>query len=163
MGDAQKSAVASFDRCWEPWVPVLYFMARRWYKRASNLSRAGITISKPRKARHRCGQISGWHRFTPLLQQSTILSLIEIKGRTDTPGTIFSLPAIFPHLFLSLHEASFRECGIIVSLAGFSLNPACQLPWTVLSSSVAFKKKPTLPPSSTSNISWQEKKCLEVF
>lgn len=65
-GDAQKSAVASFDRCWEPWEPwepVLYFMTRRWYKRASNLSRAGITISKPRKARHSCGQISGWHRF----------------------------------------------------------------------------------------------------
>lgn len=53
-----KSLLLSFDRCWEPWVPVLYFMAKWRYKRASNLSPAGITISKPRKARHHCGQIS---------------------------------------------------------------------------------------------------------
>lgn len=69
MGDSQKGAVASlcsFDRCWEPRVPVFYFTAGRWYKRASNLSQAGITISKPRKARHCCRQISGWHRFSPL-------------------------------------------------------------------------------------------------
>lgn len=135
MGDAQKSAVASFDRCWERWVPILYFMARRWYKRASNLSRAGITISKPRKARHCCGQISGWHRFSAL-------SAAEYNPRPyrnqamnwhsrDDLFTPHHLPALFP---LKLHEASFGDCGIIVPLAGFNLNPVCQLPSCVLSS-----------------------------
>lgn len=134
MGDAQKSAVAS------PWpllgvlgANVLYFMARRWYKRASNLSQAGITISKPRKARHRCRQILGWHRFSAL----TILSLIEIKGRTDTTGTIFLLPSIFLLFFFLYMKQDFGSVASLCHLVGFNLNPACQLSSSVLSSSIA--------------------------
>lgn len=152
MGDAQKSAFASFDRCWEPWVPVLYFMAWRWYKRASNLSRAGITISKPRKARHCCGQISGWHMFSPLSAAEYKPQLYRNHGthwhsRDDllTPHSFF--------LLLSLHEKVFgsvaSSCHLLDSVSSSALSSSI---------SSAFKKKPTLPPSSTSSVFLDKKK-----
>jgi len=127
-----------------PWVPVLYFMASRWYKRASNLPRAGITISKPRKARHCCGQISGWHRFSPL--QHNAQPYRKSRRRTDTPGTILSLPAIFsepfpppPPLPLSLNEEVFLEVWLSMCHSILRASSHSPLPQT-------------LPPSSTSNV-----------
>lgn len=64
MRDAQRRVVASLTVAG---FSVLYFMAWRWYKSTSNLSRGGITISKPHSARHSCGQTLGWHMFPLLL------------------------------------------------------------------------------------------------
>lgn len=150
MGDAQKSAFASFDRCWEPWVPVLYFMAWRWYKRASNLSRAGITISKPRKARHCCGQISGWHMFSPLSAAEHKPQLYRNHGTHWHSRDNLLTSRIF---FSFSAWESFRECGVIMPLATFSL-----IFCTLIFYSSTFKKKPTLPPSSTSSAFLDKKK-----
>lgn len=123
MGCAQKSAVATFDRCWEPCVPVVYFMARRWYKRASNLSRAGITISKPRKARHHCGQISGWHRSPPLSAVEHNPGPYRNQDELTLQRRSFhSLPSSRQHeepFFFSLVTS-------LVQFAGLRWNPTCQ-------------------------------------
>lgn len=80
-----------FDHRWKSWLSGLHFTTWRRYKRASKLSQTGITISKLHKARHRCGQISGWHRFSSLPAAEHNPRHYKSRGTVWGSGTIFSL------------------------------------------------------------------------
>lgn len=139
-----------FNHCWESQL-LFYllifpdFMAWQWYKRPSKLPKAGITISKPCKARHRCGQIRGWHRFSSLSAVEKHLQPRGSQPAKDQRWSFFHFAAIF----VPLHKAALFRFSVssLSHMPGLFLNlPASahiqhsNLPCGVLCLSAALAK-----------------------